>query len=60
MQEKFLLPLSKSFFKKTIFTKLTCISYTINVKINNKTASSLIIKKLNQAQDIFIEHTLNI
>ena len=49
-----------NFLKKTIITKPRRISNTINIKTNNKTASSLIIKKLNQTQDTFVERTLNI
>ena len=41
------------FFKeKTIITKPWCISNTINIKTNNKTASSPIIKKLKQTQNV--------
>ena len=44
-----------NFFKKTIITKPRCISNAINIKTNNKTASSLIIKKLDQAKNTFVE-----
>ena len=40
-------------FYKTTITKLRCISNTINIKTNNETASSLIIKKLNETQNTF-------
>ena len=49
-----------NFFKKTIITKPRFISNTINIKTNNKTASSLTIKKLNQTQNTFIESQKNI
>ena len=37
-----------NFFKKTIITKHRCIYNTINIKANSKTASSLIVTKLDQ------------
>ena len=38
-----------------MITKPRCISNKINIKANNKTASSLNIKRLNQTQNTFVE-----